>query len=35
VTTEEFRAKIADVTGQPVPPLFNQWLDDPGKPPAP
>jgi aminopeptidase N len=35
VTTEEFRTKIADVTGQPVPPLFNQWLDDPGKPPAP
>jgi Peptidase family M1 domain len=35
VSTDEFRAKIADVTGQPVPPEFEEWLNQPGKPSAP
>ena len=35
VTTDDFRAKIADVTGEPVPELFERWLTQPGKPPAP
>ncbi len=35
VTTEGFRAKVAAVTGAPVPPLFDQWLTEPGKQPAP
>ena len=35
VTTDDFRSKIADVTAQPVPALFEQWLNDPGRPPLP
>jgi aminopeptidase N len=35
VTTADFREKIQDVTGEPAPDLFDDWLDDPGKPAAP
>ena len=35
VTTSDFRDKIVDVTGDPVPSLFDKWLDQPGKPLAP
>ncbi len=34
-TTDDFRAKIAEVTGAAVPALFNAWLEDPGRPLAP
>jgi aminopeptidase N len=34
VTTEAFRDKIDDVAGS-VPPEFDVWLNQPGKPPAP
>ena len=34
VTTDAFRAKITAVAGA-VPPLFEDWISDPGKPAAP
>jgi len=34
VTTADFRAKIVAVAGT-VPPIFDQWLDQTGRPPAP
>jgi aminopeptidase N len=35
VDTDDFRVKIVSVTGQPVPPLFEDWLTEPGKQPDP
>jgi len=34
VTTADFRAKIVAVAGA-VPPIFDQWLEMTGRPPAP
>jgi aminopeptidase N len=35
VSTGDFLAKVEEVTGAPPPPLFEDWLFDPGKQPDP